>query len=498
MMLASASVEIGAAMPLWSIAPFAAILLSIALLPMIAPRFWHHHYPKVAAGCALLFAIPFVIAYRAQAVHEIVHVLLADYVPFIILPAGLYTVCGGIVVRGNLIGRPLVNTVLLAISTALASCLGTTGASMLMIRPVLRANRHRKRSAHVIVFFIFLVSNIGGALTPIGDPPLFLGFLHGVPFAWTFNLLPEVVLLVGSLLVVFFVLDTLFARGEVPPQTTLARAGLGGAHNLVFLAGIVGAVVWSGTCNLGEVTLLGATLGIAGLVRDAAILLMALLAHASTRRELRVENGFTWGAIREVAYLFAGIFMTIIPAVAILKAGESGALRPMIAAANSDTRFFWFSGALSSVLDNAPTYLTFFNTALGKLHLHEDVISGFLRQLPLHFSTATAAPDLVALLLDAHARLLPHFTAMPRAEAVSALGDHLVRFESYLKAVSLGSVFMGANTYIGNAPNFMVRSIAEENRVRMPSFFGYLLWSGVILIPLFVGLTMLFDEGVWR
>jgi len=454
--------DIGKELPLWTVIPFVGILLSIALFPLLAPHFWHRHFPKVSLFWALVFALPFLMVYRGLALHEILHVYIVDYIPFIILLGGLYAVSGGIVLRGTLVGKPPLNTLLLLIGTLLSSFIGTTGSSMLLIRPVIRANAYRRNKAHVIIFFIFLISNIGGSLTPLGDPPLFLGFLHGVPFQWTFKLLPEMAFCTVILLLVFYAIDTITLKREgaiaVKDVTPLS---LGGGFNFVFLLGIVGAVLFSGLVKLGHVNILGIPRETESLIRDVAILLFGFLAYKTTHPQCRMDNGFTWDAIKEVAYLFAGIFMTIIPALAILRAGEEGALRALIRAANSEAAYFWLAGSLSSFLDNAPTYLTYFNTALGKLHLDEPTVRAFLY-------TGAAPPG---------------------------MEENLRQFEHFLKAISCGAVFMGANTYIGNAPNFMVRSIAEENHIRMPSFFGYMGWSLAILIPTFVVVTFIFFRG---
>ena len=434
----------------WGV-PFVGILLSIALFPLVAPRFWHHHFGKVSAFWALCLAVPFVFQYRGEGLYEIIHIYLADYIPFIILLWGLFTVAGGIVVRGSIRGTPLVNTVMLAIGTAMASWVGTTGAAMVMIRPVLRANAHRRNKTHIVVFFIFLVANIGGSLTPLGDPPLFLGFLHGVPFFWTFAIIRPLLVVGGALLVLFFLLDTWMAKRDaaVPREDDPARVSLAGWHNFFFLAGIVGAVLMSGVWRPGAIHVLGIPVEIQNIVRDGIIVLMGLLSLKTTHLDLRRENDFTWGPILEVGYLFAGIFMTIIPAIAILRAGEHGALAGLIRSVEAPWHYFWATGTLSSFLDNAPTYLTFFNTALGKF-----------------------------------------YPGLPEARAVHEL---IATHAHYLEAISAGAVFMGANTYIGNAPNFMVKSIAEEAGVEMPSFFGYIVrWSLPILVPLFVIATFIF------
>ncbi|NJN63615.1 MAG: sodium:proton antiporter [Acidobacteria bacterium] len=449
--------ELGAELGLLWTVPFVGILLSIALFPLLAPSFWHHHYPKVSLAWSLLLAVPFLYFYGADAWHAILHIYLIDYVPFIILLWGLFTVAGGIVVRGSLAGTPVVNTILLFIGTALASWIGTTGAAMVLIRPVLRANATRKNKQHVVVFFIFLVANVGGSLTPLGDPPLFLGFLHSVPFFWTTGaLLMPLLITAAVLLVLFFLVDSWMYRKEGVAASVEPEAkqplGVAGLHNLVFLLGIIGAVLMSGVWKAGEVNVIGTPVAIQNLVRDALIIVMGVLSLVTTARVLRRENGFSWGPIAEVAYLFAGIFMTIIPALEILKAGENGALAAVIRSVQEPWQYFWVTGALSSFLDNAPTYLTFFNTALGSF-----------------------------------------YPGVPESAAVTRL---IAEHPQHLLAISAGAVYMGANTYIGNAPNFMVKSIAEEAGVEMPSFFGYIVrWSAPILLPTFVLVTLIFFRG---
>jgi Na+/H+ antiporter NhaD/arsenite permease-like protein len=461
-----AHVDLGKSLPLWSGFPFAGILLSIALFPLLAPHFWHHHFGKVTAAWALVFAIPFVLAYHGAAAHEILHIYLKDYIPFIILLWSLYTVAGGILVEGAPVGTPATNSVMLAIGTLIASWVGTTGASMLLIRPVLRMNKLRKNKAHLVIFFIFLVSNMGGALTPLGDPPLFLGFLHGVPFFWTMKLIPEMLAVSGIVLGLFFVFDSIMHRREQMTLLQAARHGqaarvhanpgpakaekirIRGLHNSLFLAGVIGGVLFSGLVKLGEFNILGIELAVQDELRDLFLIVMGLLSLKFTPKEIREGNGFTWGPIQEVAILFAGIFMTIIPMLAMLKAGTEGALAFIIGAVREPWQYFWASGILSSFLDNAPTYLTFLNTALGQF-----------------------------------------YAGKPELEAVHAL---IAENGIYLKAISCGAVFMGANTYIGNAPNFMVKSIAEESGIKMPSFFGFMLYSLLILIPSFILVTFIF------
>ena len=434
----------------WGV-PFVGILLSIALFPLLAPRFWHHHFGKVSAFWALCLAVPFVVHYRGEAVYEIVHIYVADYIPFIILLWSLYTVAGGILITGSLSGSPLVNLLLLVIGTAMASWVGTTGAAMLLIRPFLRANAWRKRRTYQVVFFIFLVCNIGGSLTPLGDPPLFLGFLHGVPFFWTFRLFKPMITVSGLLLTLFFVMDTLHYRKEEgrPPEADGAKLRVEGLHNLLFLGGVVAAVLLSGLLHLGEVRFLGMHRPVADILRDGILIVMGVLSLRTTSWAIRERNEFTWFPIVEVAYLFAGIFITMIPVLEILKAGVHGHLGFLIEAVKEPFHYFWITGGLSSFLDNAPTYLVFLNTALG------------------NFSPGVAERQ--------------------------AIADLIQNNEIYLQAIAAGAVFMGANTYIGNAPNFMVRSIAEEAGVDMPSFFGYLFkYSLTILIPSFVLVTLVF------
>ena len=451
----------GAKLPIWSIIPFVGILLSIAIFPLVLDsHFLVHHGGKMSLAWALIFAIPYLAVFRGEAVYDILHIYLIDYIPFIILLWGLFTVAGGILVRGTLRGTPIVNTLLLLIGTAIASWVGTTGASMLLIRPLIRANAYRQSKVHLIVFFIFLVSNIGGSLTPLGDPPLFLGFLHGVPFFWTTTaLFPHMLFISIILIVLFFVIDTfMFKRegGVVPDDGINEPIRVDGLFNLVFLLGIVVAVLMSGTLKLGDVNILGVHVAWQNIARDVLIVVMGLLSLRFTpfSGELRQANEFSWEPIEEVAKVFAGIFMTIIPALAILKAGENGVLSGLILAIKEPLHYFWVTGVLSSFLDNAPTYLTFYNTALGKLHLTEAMVPGILT-----------------------------------GQLVEA--QHL-EFIKLLTAISVGAVFMGANTYIGNAPNFMVKAIAEQSGIRMPSFFGYMLWSVGILVPLFVIVTFVF------
>ncbi|MDR0274576.1 MAG: sodium:proton antiporter, partial [Burkholderiaceae bacterium] len=422
--------------PLWG-APFAGLLLSIAFWPLIAPQYWRRHSGKIAALWALAFLAPCAAAFGIDAAAQaLADALLTQYLPFILLLATLYTVAGGIYLRGNLRGSPALNCGLLLAGALLASVMGTTGASMLLIRPLIRANDNRKRAAHVIVFFIFIVGNIGGALTPLGDPPLFLGFLQGVPFFWTLqHLLAQTALLVAALLVIFYFLDRHYYRkdGVVEPDPTPGTQSFGfeGAVNFGLIAAVVALVLACGVWRSGVVWhVAGVPLGLPDIVRDAGLAAVMLVSLVITPRAARQKNRFKWTPMREVAQLFAGIFLTLIPVAAMLQAGAAGPLGAVVRAVTGadgapvPALYFWVTGVLSSLLDNAPTYLVFFN----------------------------AADSNVSHLMAA--------------------------FPATLAAISAGAVFMGANTYIGNAPNLMVKSIAEHQGIAMPGFLGYMAWSG--------------------
>ncbi|MBV8035211.1 sodium:proton antiporter [Roseateles sp.] len=418
-------------------APFAGLLLSIAVLPLATPALWHHHFGKIAAAWTLALLLPFTLAFGAAATGGVlVHTLVEEYLPFTILLCALYTTAGGIFIRGNLRGSPALNAGLMALGALLASFMGTTGACMLLIRPLIRANDNRRHNAHVVVFFIFIVGNVGGALTPLGDPPLFLGFLQGVGFFWTLGqLLPETLFLVGALLAVFWAIDAWLYRREgvtrPDPTPDTAALGLEGAINLLPLAVAVGLVLMSGYWKPGIVfDLWGTPLPLQALARDLGLVAVTAWSLWITPAGVRGKNRFSWAPMREVAKLFIAIFLTMVPVMAMLKAGPAGVFAPVAGSLDSPWAYFWLTGGLSSVLDNAPTYLAFFNLAGG----------------------------------DAQ-RLMGEGAAM-------------------LAAISGGAVFMGAMTYIGNAPNFMVKAIAEERGVKMPSFGGYLLWSCAVLLPL--------------
>ena len=438
---------IGAALPLWSIVPFAGMLLAIALMPLVAPHFWESNARKgiVSALLALPVAVLLIAGFGHEGVHELLE-KAKEYVSFIMLLLALFAISGGIVVRGSLSGTPLLNTAILAAGGVLASVIGTTGATKLLIRPLLRANAPRERKVHIVVFFIFIVSNCGGLLTPLGDPPLFLGFLKGVPFEWTLSLWRPWLLVNGLLLAIFNVWDQQVFNAEeaARPGSQLEEVMrheplvIDGKSNFIFLAGVVATIYASGRglWNAGAPWPFG--------VQEGLMALITLAAFRLTPARLREANGFTWGPIVEVAVLFAGIFVTMAPALLLLNAHaeELGVREPW--------QFYWASGLLSSFLDNAPTYMTFAAAACG---LHGIPVEG--RYL---------------------AELL----------AIGKQGAELIA------AISCGSVMMGANSYIGNGPNFMVKAIAEAAGVRMPSFFGYMLYSIGILIPIFVVVTFVF------
>jgi Na+/H+ antiporter NhaD/arsenite permease-like protein len=448
---ASAAALDGSTLSLFWVAPFVGLLLSIALGPLVLPKLWHHHYGKVAFAWAALTLIPLALLRGpGPALEAWLHAMLLEYLSFIVMLFSLYTVAGGILIMGNLRGSPQVNTGILGLGTVLASIVGTTGASMILIRPIIRANDQRRTNVHVVVFFIFLVSNIGGALTPLGDPPLFLGFLRGVDFFWTTrHLFLETLLISAALLAIFFVLDTWLIRREegLPPQrdkTPERGLKLYGKANIVLLGLVILAILGAASWKPG-ITLRfpGGELELQNIIRDGLLLLIALVSLKITPKPVRAGNDFNWEPILEVAKLFAGIFTCMIPVLAILSAGKAGALGPLVALVTgpdgspNNLAYFWLTGLLSAFLDNAPTYLVFFQLAGGD----------------------------PATLMGPMARTL--------------------------EAISIAAVFMGAMTYIGNAPNLMVSVIARDMGIKMPSFFGFMAWSFGILGPLLVIMALI-------
>ncbi len=420
--------DLASHMGVYWVVPFVLLLLSIAVLPLVAHHWWESLRNRAIVSFGL--SLPVAIYLMMYGRHDLAHSML-EYVAFIALLGSLFVVSGGIVVSGDIRATPAVNTAFLAVGAVLANFVGTTGASMLLIRPLLSTNSERKNIKHIPLFFIFIVSNIGGSLTPLGDPPLFLGYLRGVPFTWTLGLLPEWALMVGMLLIVFFLWDRVAVKRESAAAIREDKAhinplALRGKRNFIWVGAIIAAVFlpmpW----------------------RAVAMFGIAAASYFSTPRNLHLANRFTFFPINEVAILFAGIFVTVVPALVLLEAnGQAlGVTEPW--------QYFWLTGILSSFLDNAPTYLTFTSLGMGMLGL-EGGGTAPLMQLVQH----------------------------PEGNLI-------------LKAISAGAVFMGANTYIGNAPNFMVKAICEERGLSMPSFFGYMLWSFGILGPLLLVITWIF------
>jgi Na+/H+ antiporter NhaD/arsenite permease-like protein len=431
----------------WTL-PFIGILLSIATGPLLFPKIWHSHYGKIAFGWGILTIAPLAIVYGVASVLSVfVHTAFVEYMSFILLLFALYTVAGGILITGSIHASPLNNAGMLALGTSVASVVGTTGAAMILIRPLIRANEGRKHIAHVVVFFIILVANIGGALTPLGDPPLFIGFLRGIEFLWTAqHLWLQTMIVAVLLLAIFFALDLWYFRNEAVTRSSIPTEPLRlrGLVNFVLLGIIIAAILTSAAWKSGiAFDVYGTKLELQKLLRDSILILVALTSLWLTPDEHRAANGFSWEPIREVAILFAGIFVAIIPVMAMLRAGSDGSFAFLLQAVTTrdgrahEAAYFWLTGGLSAFLDNAPTYLVFFELAGG----------------------------------DAMQLMKP--------------------LAGTLASISMGAVYMGALTYIGNAPNFMVYAIAQERGIRMPNFFSYMLWASVILIPLFVLLTLL-------
>ncbi|MBP6345191.1 sodium:proton antiporter [Neisseriaceae bacterium CLB008] len=432
----------GTTLSMWWGLPFLGTILSVATFPLFAPKFWHRHFGKVTAFWSLAFLLPLMSAYGAYAGVEVMsHALFSEYLPFILLLVVLYTVSGGILVAGDFVATPKFNLSLLALGTLLASFMGTTGAAMLLIRPLLAANQNRRHKTHVVIFFIFLVANIGGGLTPLGDPPLFLGFLSGVDFFWTMRYMLWPVLMMSSiLLLLFYALDTYYFHKEgleTKPTSKLSFV-LFGKVNFILLLVVIAAILVSGFWHPNvHYVIFGTSVPIEGLIRDGVFVLVTLVSLMITPKQVRGGNDFTWAPMKEVAKLFLGIFITITPVIVMLKAGSAGAFSAIHDLAHyadgspNNVMYFWVTTALSAGLDNAPTYLVFFNMASGDAQL----LMGPLAQT--------------------------------------------------LLAISMGTVFTGPLTYIGNAPNFMVKTMAEERGYAMPSFFGYFLIALAVLLPLY-------------
>ena len=446
----------GSSISLFWIIPFLGILLSIAIFPLISSSFWHHNYGKISAFWGLLFISLFAFNFGMDITKfYLLEVYLKEFIPFIVILIALFTVSGGVLISGNMKGTPIVNTIFLFIGTVLASWMGTTGASMLLIRPLIKSNEDRSKKVHIFVFFIFLVSNIGGALTPLGDPPLFLGFLKGVDFFWTtVNLFIPMLMIAIPLLFIFYFLDSYFYKKEDIKFDLSNKLNfkISGSKNLVLILFIVVSVVISGIWKAdvtnpqnwfiaygGECIMTYGTF-----LQVSLLLLITLISLKVTPESIRLKNGFTWEPVKEVFKLFATIFITMVPAIAMLKSGLEGPLQSVVVLLSDNEgnalnmMYFWITGILSAFLDNAPTYLVFFNTAGGD---------------PLYL-----------------------------------MNDGMMT----LVAISAGAVFMGAMSYIGNAPNFMVKSISEENKISMPSFFGYMLWSICILTPVLIIFSLIY------
>ena len=440
----------GATIPWFWGLPFAGLLLSIALGPLLCPKIWHAHYGKIAAFWSLLALLPLAVSYGpGAAIAALIHALLAEYLSFIVLLGALYTVAGGILVTGDLRISPSTNIAILALGTGIASLVGTTGAAMILIRPLIRANERRRYRAHVIVFFIILVANVGGALSPLGDPPLFVGFLRGVDFFWTAqHLWLQTAIIAAAVLTIFAALDWWLFRREIlslaPASGAPEKIRIRGSINFLLIALIVVAILLSATWKTGiELSVFGTSMALQNIFRDVTLVLIAFVSLWLTPDEHRQSNGFTFEPIREVAKLFAGIFIAIVPVLAMLQAGRDGPFAFLLAAVTAndglphEAAYFWLTGLLSALLDNAPTYLVFFELAGGD----------------------------------------PQKLMGPLAGT--------------LAAISMGAVYMGALSYIGNAPNFMIYAIAQERGIGMPGFFGYMLWASLILLPLFLLLTLL-------
>lgn len=432
---------------LWAI-PFGGILMSLALIPLVSLKFWHQHSGIILTGWIMAFMLSCIIVEGGGAsLNILLSTLIHHYIPFMAMITVLFTIGAGIFIKMRGKASPFMNAGILGLGAVLANIIGTTGASMVLIRPLIAINRYRLYTTHLIIFFIFIVSNIGGLLTPLGDPPLLIGFLNNVDFFWTTkNLFYPFLLVGGAVLAVFWIIDQYYFYRDpsVPDPSHMhgeAKVQVKGSHNLIFLGAAVATILIESTLmEKHHVFLLNFEISLCALARDIILFSIAFFSWNLTSPQIHSENHFTWEPLREVALVFLGIFITVVPVLSMLKTGDSGPLRDFIHLANpnntpSSNLYFWLTGLLSSILDNAPTYLIFFNMAGGD------------------------------------AKFLMNEGA------------------SVLAAISTGAVFMGAMTYIGNAPNFMVRSIAVRAHIKMPGFLGYLLWSTSILLPIFLGFS---------
>lgn len=440
--------------PLWSV-PFIGIILSIAILPLFAPHLWENHYGKIVFGWTLLFFIPLLFIYDFSiASHLFAHALLSEYIPFILLLLVLFAASGGIHISGNLQASPKFNVSILAIGTILASVMGTTGAAMLLIRPILSANKNRKFRMHIPIFFIFLVANIGGGLTPLGDPPLFLGFLNGVDFFWTLEhmFLPVLIFSI-ILLTVFYLIDSYYFKKEnIAKPTEKTTVVVVGKQNFLIIVGVLVGIILSGVWIPGiSWEIAGVQVNIENVLRDIFFIFLTIVSLKITSKKIREDNNFNWHPIIEVAKIFSGIFLTIVPVIVILEAGENGAFSAVVNITHTDSGepinvvYFWVTTVLSAFLDNAPTYLVFFKMAGAQAPVGVEAADFLMNGIP-----------------------------------------------ATLLAISMGTVFTGPLTYIGNAPNFMVKSMAEQEGIKMPSFFGYMFIALIFLVPVYILLNFIF------
>lgn len=425
--------------PLWALIPFVIMLAMIAVGPLMFHHWWENNRNKLIVSIALGIPVSIYLIINGMT-DNLMHQILFDYVPFIVLLGALFAITGGIHLRGDIQAAPTINTLFLAIGAILASIMGTTGAAMLLIRPVIKTNSQRKYKMHTILFFIAIVANCGGLLTPLGDPPLFLLYLRGAPFDWFFHLLPEWAFVNAVLLIIYMAVDTYYYKKEpieaiIQDKIERKPIRMDGTFNFIFLAGVVASVAFLNEHYIHAIH----ENHYFGFIREFAILSFAALSIIFTKKEIRLANKFSWGPILEVAYLFIGIFVTMVPALIYLAQNASSF------GIHTSTQFYYATGTLSSFLDNAPTAVSFYNLALGLHDFHpgEIIVAGI--------------PEIL------------------------------------LTAISVGAVFFGSMTYIGNGPNFMVKAIAEENKIDMPSFFGYMIkFSLIVLLPVFIITQLLF------